>query len=268
MISCRFAFVLALEIASVAILSGCVAFDEFDEGAGEEVAIAEQPIITTNSLTTSALTTNALIADNPTISALISKPLTTAALNANSTVLGALGDAAARDLFSYVVGCALPLGAHVDVALDGGTYGFDGQIGLAPQWGNAGGNCDNQCRQWVSACVISRVNYLGLPVLISDRGSKAALAVSASEAIDYTEREAAYFGDIFAKPQSLFACLSPGKVSIPRVCGPSIGACDIEVIGWCDNACSSVNPSTGAYANCRESPADPWFPAITVYLDQ
>jgi hypothetical protein len=258
--------ILALEISSVAILSGCVAFDE--QGVSEEVDVTEQPIITTNSLTTNALTTSALTADNPTISALTSKPLTTVALNTNLTVLGALGDAAARDLFSYVVGCALPLGAHVDVALDCGTYGFDGQIGLAPQWGNAGGSCDAQCRQWVSACVISRVNYLGLPVLISDRGSKAALAVSASEAIDYTVPEAAYFGDIFAKPQSLFACLSPGKISIPRVCGPSIGACDIEVVGWCDNACSSVNQTTGAYTNCRESPADPWFPAITVYLDQ
>jgi hypothetical protein len=262
--SFRFAFVLGLKIASVAILSGCVAGGEFEE----EVGAAEQPIITTNSLTTGALTTNALTGDNLTISALISKPLTTAALQTNSKVLSALGDASARDLFSYVVGCALPLGAHVDVTLDCGTYGFDGQIGLAPQWGNASGNCDNQCRQWVSACVLSRLNYLGLPMLISDRGSKAALEVSASEAVDYPNPEAAYFGDIFAKPQSLFACLPPGKSSIPRVCGPSIAGCDVEVVGWCDNTCSAFIPQTGAYANCRESAADPWFSAITVYLPQ
>ena len=255
--------ILALATSAALVSSGCLAFDP---GQGEELGAAEQPIITTNALTTAALTTNTLTSNSVATDALTSQPLTTDALASNPPVLGALADAMTRELFFYIVSCALPLGAHVDVTVDGATYGFDGQIGLVPQWGNAGGSCDGPCKEWVSACVLSRVNYLGLTMSISARGNKPALALSDTEATDYPHREAAYFGNIFTQPPIRFACLPSGKVSIPRVCGLSIDACAMDVIGTCDTLCASAHPATGAYPHCREDPLSPCYPAITIYL--
>ncbi len=162
-------------------------------------------------------------------------------------------DPAAREVLKYIVSCALPEGAHIDVDVAGVTYGFDGEIGLAPQWGLPNGHCGPLCRSWVSGCVMSRVDYAGLPVLISIRGNHHALGSTPAERAAYPSREATYFGDIFAWPQRLFACLSPGQTQIPRVCGPSIDDCVMDVIGECDDVCGKPRPD-GSFPKCRA----PW----------
>ncbi|HEX3761807.1 MAG TPA: hypothetical protein VHW23_24075 [Kofleriaceae bacterium] len=61
------------------------------------------------------------------------------------------------------------------------------------------------------------------------------------------------------------ACLSPGKSEIPRVCGPSIEGCVMDVVGTCDDVCEDVRKD-GAFTRCggeRGERAD-----ITVFLQQ
>jgi hypothetical protein len=172
-------------------------------------------------------------------------------LQGNELLIEELEDPGARQLFSFVVGCALPADAHIDLEIDGATYGFDGSAGLAPEWGEDGGSCDADCRAWVSACVMSRVNYLGEHVIISLRGKHDALYASPQEQADYPHIEATYYGDLFSSPQKIFACLPPGKTQIPRVCGPDVDDCVIDVQGECEDLCGNVM-NDGAYRNCRE----------------
>jgi hypothetical protein len=172
-------------------------------------------------------------------------------LQGNELLIEELEDPGARQLFSFVVGCALPADAHIDLEIGGVDYGFDGSAGLAPQWGEEGGSCDSSCRAWVSACVISRVNYLGEHVIISLRGEHDALYASPSEQAEYPNIEATYYGDLFVSPPKIFACLPPGKTQIPRVCGPDVNNCVIVPQGECEDLCKNVTDD-GAYPDCRE----------------
>ena len=71
--------------------------------------------------------------------------------------------------------------------------------------------------------------------------------------MEFTHREATYYGDIFSQPQVRYACLSPGETSNPRVCGPSLDDCVMDVVGACDAACD-LPESTGAFPKCRDKP--------------
>jgi hypothetical protein len=179
--------------------------------------------------------------------------LTSASLNSNILVKNALKDPNAREVFSYIVSCALPAGDHIDVTVQGTTYGYDGALGVAPEWGEPGGECDEECRSWVSGCVIARLDYLQQPKTISLRGKNDGLKSSSQERAAYPHIEATYYGDIFENPQEIYACLPPGKTSLPRVCGPSLAGCIVKVQGQCEDLCGHQR-SDGSYPDCREAP--------------
>ena len=231
-----------------------------------EVGVAEEAALTSNALTSNALTSNAL-----TSNALTSNALTSNALTSNALTSNALNDPNSQEVMKYIVSCALPAG--VEVVTPAQTY--EGELGLAPEWGLPGGHCDRECIEWVSGCVLSRVDYLGVHVEISIRGDLPALAVSAAEAAAYTDREATYYGDIFAAPQQRFACLSPGQTEDTRVCGPSLTDCVMTITGSCNDVCDPPT-ADGAFRNCLGRVPDPIFPplpiiepffgSVTVYL--
>jgi hypothetical protein len=236
-------------IASLAAMSfasiGCL-------GAPEEaIGVTAEPAVTLNSLTTNSLTTNSLTTNSLTTNALTSNALTSNALTSNALIAAALEDPAARELLKYVVSCALPAGAQINVTVHDVNYTFPGELGLSPDWGASSGSCGPSCRAWVSACVLSRVNYLGVSVPLSIRGPHPALASTAQEWDSYPHGEATYWGDIFATPQIRRACLSPGQTEIPRVCGPSIQGCVMEVIGSCDQVCDGARED-GHFEGCGE----------------
>ncbi|WP_437707469.1 hypothetical protein WMF45_27400 [Sorangium sp. So ce448] len=223
---------------------------------GEEpsdVGVAEQAAVVDNSLTSNALTSNALTSNALTSNALTSNALTSNALTSNALTSNALRDPLARQLLKYVVSCALPLGAHFDIDIDGVVYGFDGGIGLHKKWGDSGGSCDNACKAWVSACVLSRINHLGIPTPISMRGNKSELSSDSAERAAYATREGAYYGNIFATPPLYYACLSPDQTSIQRVCGSSLDDCVVTAVGSCRDACDKPQ-GDGSYSNCRDQP--------------
>ena len=98
--------------------------------------------------------------------ALISNALISNALRPDGHTEGEL----ARQFLSYAYSCAMPLGATLDLKIDGQDRGtLHGALGLAPQWGEPGGSCDETCQRWVTACLLSRTNFWGVPVKISLR---------------------------------------------------------------------------------------------------
>jgi hypothetical protein len=224
--------------------AGCV-------GEAEEVGTAEEAALTANALTANALTANALTANALTANALTANALTANALTANALTANALTDPSARALLKYLVSCALPATSHLDVTIAGTTYGYDGQLGLAPEWGLAGGSCGAACQGWVSGCVLARLNYLGVSVPLSIRGATPALASTLAEQQAYPTREAAYYGNVLSSPQLRYACLSPGASADTRVCGPSLTGCVVTVVGSCADACEPAR-ADGSFPTCRD----------------
>jgi hypothetical protein len=234
---------------------GCAA-STADVGVAEEAALTSNAL-TSNALTSNALTSNALTSNALTSNALTSNALTSNALTSNALTSNALHDPNSQEVMKYIVSCALPAG--VEVVTPAQTYA--GELGLAPEWGLPGGHCGPSCIEWVSACVLSRVDFLGVHVEISIRGENPALAISAAEAANYDDREATYYGNIFTSPQQRFACLSPGKTEDPRVCGPSLAGCVMTITGSCNNVCGPPT-ADGAFQNCFGTVPNPIFPAF------
>jgi hypothetical protein len=242
----------ALLMMTPAFLGACFGSEADDHGG---VGVAREESLTANALTANALTANALTANALTANALTANALTANALTANALTAGALTDPDARSLLKYVVGCALPAGSQIDLTIGGVTYSFEGQLGLAARWGKPGGSCDASCRAWVSGCVLSRVNHLGVPVPISVRGENPQLSSTLVERQSYPRREATYYGDVFSSPQKRYACLSPGATADTRVCGSSLDGCVMTFVGACDDACDGVR-GDGSFPNCRSAVRD------------
>ncbi len=213
-------------------LVGCLA--QTGDAEGEAVDVVQQAALTNNALTNNALTNNAL---------------TNNALTNNALTNNSLSDPNAREVLKYIVSCALPRGAEVSFVADGVSYTYSGEIGLAPSWGQGGGTCGSSCQQWVSACMMSRVDYLGEKVLISVRGDHPALGSTWTERNAYSEREGTYFGNIFASTTQRYACISPGNTALTRVCGPTTVGCAVEVLGSCSSVCDSPR-SDGSFPRC------------------
>ena len=223
-------------------------------GCGGEAGVEEvqSAVVTTNALTANALTANALTANALTANALTANALTANALTANALTANGLRDPLGRELFKYVVSCALPEGQSISMSLDGVSYTFAGALGLTPQWGQPGGACNESCQRWVSGCVLARVDAAGVERPISIRGANPALAPSWGEVFTYTDREAAYFGNLFADGQPRYLCLAPGKKGDPRVCGDSLDNCPMDVVGSCAKDCSYEGPF-GGFVDCSTS---------------
>jgi hypothetical protein len=238
---------IAVALASLTLTACSSATGEVEE----QIGTVQQAALTQNALTQNALTQNAL-----TQNALTQNALTQNALTQNALLSADLTEAINRTVLKYIVGCALPAGAHIDVTNAAGHFRFDGGLGLAPEWGEPDGDCDGLCKEWVSACVISRLDFRGVPMEISLRGDNPGLATSAFERSTYTSNEATYYGNIFTSPLQVFACLAPGQTGDPRVCGPSVSNCGVvDVVGRCQDVCGPVEPD-GGFPNCRAPDGD------------
>jgi hypothetical protein len=238
-------------------------------GADGDVELQTGNLETTNALTANALTANALTANALTANALTANALTANALTANALTANGLKDPLSRMFMKYVVSCALPEEQTLSMSIDGKTYKFPGSLGLAPQWGKAGGKCDESCQRWVSACVLSRVDFLGVEMPISIRGVHPALRVGLREFFEYTDDEATYFGNVLTEDKEMYACLAPNEKQIERVCGDSIANCPMKVVGSCAKACTGRELS-GGFMDCSSSgkakKPETFRESVTVFL--
>ena len=222
----------------------------------DELPVVEREAV----MTMNAMTMNALVLADK-LHAMTLNGLTAEALVANPGVPEALEDPDARMFLRYLTACALPAGARFEVVIDGRVQGFDGELGLAPEWAGPQGSCGPSCRGWVSACMMARVNAHGEHVPISIRGEHPALRADRLELRDFPTFEAAYFGDVFAPAQELLSCTADGMPA-PRVCGEgdSAGTCVIDTMGACQDVCARPARQR-SYGIC-----DDRTEVVTVYL--
>ncbi len=116
--------------------------------------------------------------------------------------LGLLLDPARRDTVQYLVECALPEGSQISKLVGGELLTFDGWLGLAPEWESEA--CDEDCQQWVTACLLARTNVTGETVSIWMRADHPAIGEGLHPL--YPGYEASFFGNIFADPESQHFC--------------------------------------------------------------
>jgi hypothetical protein len=240
----------------------------------------------TNALMTNALMTNALMTNALMTNALMTNALTSEVLRPDGFTEGEL----ARQFLSYVYSCSMPMGSSMRLVFGDRDYGtVEGGLELAPEWGVAGGACNERCQRFVSACLLARTNFWGVPVQISLRGDHPSLIPAEDEKARYPLREGAYFGNLFvntggdAPSRPIFGCVGPGS-NVPqlthRFCSGGGALCAINVIWDCVNpatthACARQDPNDGMLRDCYSGGVDErgghgvhHDEVITVYLKE
>jgi hypothetical protein len=243
------------------------------------------------------LSTNGLRLDMDAVSRLTTAPLGTYVsdheLAFDAGAFGGVEDTATgRELLRYAALCALDPGTVLRVGGDR----YPGLYELAPEWSTA--SCDGDCQRWVSACLLAHANARDVHVPISLRGLHPALDTTAEIEDRFGFQEGGFYGNLFASPPELYACVGYGLVPptsgqldlslaasesylFERVCSVST-QCGIEQTGLCYlhqlqdySTCAVDAGSRGAYADChaehygeplpRSSPTYPQV--LTVYLE-
>jgi hypothetical protein len=209
---------------------------------------SESNVETTNRLATNRLATNRL-ATNRLATNGLSEATSIADLQAMAS------DDGGRELLTYMVSCALPEGASLDVVTDDRTYTFKGLIGVAPSWVSEPLSLSD--RRWLSACLLARVNYYGVTVHISMRGDLPALAISSEEETGYPLYEGAFWGDLFGDgEQDKNACISAFKATDPQIADVPLRQCTVPAgdgttwcgfvaAGVCEDVCTGANGASG-----------------------
>jgi hypothetical protein len=212
--------------------------------------------------------------------------LSSTALNSNPDTADILDSADGRDVYSYVVSCALAEGTTISADVPGapdtappdsnytcvgGHCTFIGAIGLAPRW--ADHKLDNKGAGWVSACVLARCNANGLAESISLRGRANALLVSGEELVDYSAEEGAFYGEIFDAGDTgqtdaewllshANACRGANNDvahAQARDCATDTAYCGFNIAGDCRDfdafpnayACAGYTGTDGYYTDCH-----------------
>jgi hypothetical protein len=215
----------------------------------EGLAETEGAVLTENGLAANGLAANGLAANG-----LAANGLAANGLAANGLAANGLADPAAHKFMEYVVSCALPADRSVTFVQAGVSYSFAGGIGVAPEWETK--TCDGSCQRWVSACVLARLNKLGVHRQISIRGANDALGMTPHEMQDFPVREATYYGNLFQPDQPRYACLARGVTQDLRVCGDSLVGCAVTFPGDCENVCQRPG-RFGTFVDCASHELSP-----------
>ena len=236
-----------------------------------EVGDAAEALVDNNAMNLNAMNLNALTAAalDPAALAQLQDP-------------GSTGDLG-RMLLRYTVGCAFDetqsfaftwydtLGVRHDEV-------YWGVLGLATEW--ATGTIGPGAQRWVSACLASRVNYYGIPVMLSSRGPLAGLKkVGAGELATYSLLEGAFWGNLFGSSPAAYACSYTANDAtsrlLSRVCaagwidgsGTVQGCGIIQRVGSCSAVCSAPKTSAQYYPDCTPPGGVDNAQVVTVYLD-
>jgi len=161
--------------------------------------------ISTNRIATNRIATNR-IATNQLASAALSRNRLTIEMPEAS---GLLSTADGRNVYSYLISCAVPAGVTLEGDIPGATdttpddpyvcqnghCTFNGSVGIAPEWLNH--RLERKGQEWVSSCMFARCNAHDTSEAISMRGTNDALTISPDEAALYTVEEGAFYGNLF-----------------------------------------------------------------------
>jgi hypothetical protein len=178
------------------------------------------------------------------------------------------GDPDGEKVISYLVGCALDEGDDITVIAPGGTYVFEGDVGLAPEWKN--GPCNNTCQQWVSACLLARTNETGADVMIFVQAAHPSLGWGTD--LQYPNFEGTFFGNVFTDPTAMYACRgttagTTAALGQGRNCTVNQQHCGFTTFASCTADAGCVNGSTGLPTiNCQPDPQGPTYQGIAVHV--
>lgn len=182
---------------------------------------------------------------------------------------GLLSTAQGRDVARYVVECALPSGETLIKSVDDQVVMLEGWLGLAPEWKT--GSCDEDCQQWVSACLLARTNVSGQTVSMWVAADHPAVGLGTSPA--YPLHEAAFFGNLFASAPALHFCrgsddAQAAAVANGRTCtGEDPTICGFTAYKSCvqQDRCDFVDGLPTACAAGNNANGDV-YPAISTFV--
>lgn len=113
-----------------------------------------------------------------------------------------LADEDNHALVRYLTECALPDGASITKVVDGEEIEFAGRLGLAPEWEDEA--CDQDCQEWVSACLLARTNVSGQSVELWLRADHP--AIGSGKSLSFPVYEGSFFGNLFVEDGGRNVC--------------------------------------------------------------
>jgi hypothetical protein len=247
---------------------------------------------TTNRLASNRLATNRLASNKLAADKLSTTALSPNRFGANPATADLLATTDGRDVYAYLVNCALPDGTTIQATIQdaadtappatlytcaGGVCTFPGGIGLAEYWIDH--KLDPKGQRWVSACMFARVNAHNTAEPISARGPHDALMVTPDEAVQFPIQEGAFYGNLFTGDNTIDwnACRGEGQAQgefdglVDRDCAepdpldPTHTQCGFKYAGDCRDysptlpspyACQHYDFDLGIYENCHDSESD------------
>nr|HEX4318779.1 hypothetical protein [Kofleriaceae bacterium] len=151
-----------------------------------------------------------------------------------------------QQYLTYLIGCALASNQSITVTVGlAKNVVIPGVMGLTSAWTTRA--LTAQERQYVSACVMSRTNYFGDPISISDRGNWNGLQLTQQEYNQYGVEEGVFFGDILNGSANAYmhACIGVDQAiddtqsDLPyRKCATGTSYCNFANQGNCADVCS------------------------------
>jgi hypothetical protein len=242
--------------AATSLLIACTVDSPTNEGVTSQ-AIEGHNRLASNRLASNRLASNRLASNRLASNRLASNSLSYVALAETADLLQTVEG---RDVYSYIVSCALPADVTIEADIanaadtappetaytcSAGHCVFDGNLGLAPSWLDR--RLDKKGQGWVSACLFSRVNANDTAEAISLRGSNPGLIISSDELELYTAEEGAFYGNLFINdpdpsvPPDWHACRGEAKAA----CSGDIG-CG----GLANRDCAAENPANPGFTYC------------------
>jgi len=230
-------------------------------------------VVTANRVTANRVTANRVTANRLPANRLMSSRLSDGRLTVNMDTAGKLlSSEDGREVFSFIVSCALPSDVFLEADVDGTTFEFAGEMGLTPEWLTSPLTPEGQ--GWISACIFARVNSSDVALPISMRGTNQALASDADERAGWSVEEGAFYGNLFTpldQPILWIACRGAGQAAgesgglIERDCAepdpanPGLTKCGFIYAGDCgaysnDQACEQFSASGTFYRRCHRAP--------------
>jgi len=161
-----------------------------------------------------------------------------------------------KEIMPYLVSCALDEGDTWNATLEDGLAAqYIGQFGFAPSLSSTVMSQEEQ--QWVSGCLLSRVNYFGVHVELSLRNNAEVELDDYQTLTEFSVFEGAFFGTLFSNNTTKYACQGKPRAEALaespdrqwRVCTDSDNLCQMIVLGSCANYCSNYSLG-GGYTTC------------------
>jgi hypothetical protein len=257
-----------------------------------------------NRLAQNRLAQNRLAQNRLAQNRLAQNALSSTSLEANQATAELLADAGGRELYSYIISCALPEGITIQAEVPGaantappdtlytcssGVCVFQGALGLAEYWIDH--KLARKDQRWVSACLFARVNLHDTTEAIALRGTHDSLTVGVDEAELYNVAEGAFYGNLFTDadvPIDMNACRGEGQASGEfgglnlRDCAeedpttPGFTYCGFKYAGDCADyspefpspyACKSVDGVQGTYEDCHAEEGTGQWPSLKTYRE-